>query len=205
MEIEGLSIEWLGQAGFRLKGGGKTIYIDPYNISPENSGEKADIILITHDHYDHCDSKSIDIVKKEDTIIFAPQACAEKIQNVRTMNPGDSVDEAGIKIVAVHAYNINKEFHPKGKGIGLILTVNNKTIYHAGDTDKIPEMKNLGNIDIAMLPVGGTYTMTAEEAAEALNDINPKIAIPMHYGSVVGSKEDAEKFKELAKCEVKIL
>ena len=104
------------------------------------------------------------------------------------------------------AYNLNKQFHPKSNGwMGVVVTVSGKRIYHAGDTDNIPEMSNLKNIDIALLPVSGTYVMTAEEAADAANRIMPKMAVPMHYGSIIGTRADAERFRQLCKCKVEIL
>jgi L-ascorbate metabolism protein UlaG (beta-lactamase superfamily) len=143
----------------------------------------------------------------KESLIIAPQSCLSKISgNVKKIEEGEKIEVKGVIIEAFPAYNLNKQFHPKGKGVGYIITLNNKRIYHAGDTDFIPEMKNLKNIDIALIPVGGTYTMDAEEAAEAVNSFKPKVAIPMHYGSIVGSRQDALNFKKLVKeSEVKIL
>ena len=121
------------------------------------------------------------------------------------MKPGESTTANGVKIEAVPAYNINKQFHPKSNNwVGYIFTLDGQRIYQAGDTDAIPEMKNV-KADVVLMPVGGTYTMTAQEAAEATNAINPKLAIPMHWGKIVGSANDAETFKKLVKCEVQIL
>jgi len=119
---------------------------------------------------------------------------------------GTAIDADGVKIEVVPAYNVGKQFHPKGNDwVGYIIDAKGKRIYHAGDSDFIPEMKSI-KADIILLPIGGTYTMTPEEAAEAANTINPSIlAVPIHFGEIVGTKADAEKFKALCKCDVKIL
>jgi len=197
------NISWLGHAGFKIKGE-KTVYIDPFKI---NDNEPADIIIITHEHFDHLSPDDIKKIQTGKTLIVTTQDCYSKFSgNIKTISPGKSLDVDGIKIEAVPAYNANKQFHPKENGwIGVIVTINGKRIYHAGDTDNIPEMSNLKNIDVALLPVSGTYVMTAEEAADAANRIMPKVAVPMHYGSIVGTKADAEKFKKLCKCKVEIL
>ena len=197
------NIKWLGHAGFKIKGE-KTIYIDPFKIS---DNEPADIIIVTHEHFDHLSPEDIKKIQAEKTVIVTTPDCFSKVSgNVKTISPGKSIDVDGIKIEAVPAYNTNKHFHPKANGwIGVIVTVNGKRIYHAGDTDNIPEMSNLKNIDIALLPVSGTYVMTAEEAANAANRIMPKVAVPMHYGAIVGTSADAEKFRKLCKCKVEIL
>lgn len=203
VRVGDVDIEWLGHASFRIKAKGKVIYIDPFKVE---GGEKADIILITHDHYDHCDQVSINAIKKPGTVIICPQLCSRKVSGSRKIDAGESISLDEIEVKAVPAYNTDKDFHPKEIGVGFIVRVAGKTIYHAGDTDRIPEMDDLkGKIDAALLPVGGTYTMNAEEAAEAANAINPGIAIPMHWGKIIGSAEDAKKFKKLAKVEVKIL
>ena len=197
------NIKWLGHAGFKIKGE-KTIYIDPFKIS---DNEPADIIIVTHEHFDHLSPEDIKKIQTGKTIIVTTPDCYSKVSgNVKTISPGKLIDVDGIKIEAVPAYNTNKYFHPKANGwIGVIVTVNGKRIYHAGDTDNIPEMSNLKNIDIALLPVSGTYVMTAEEAANAANRIMPKVAVPMHYGAIVGTSADAEKFRKLCKCKVEIL
>ena len=197
------NITWLGHAGFKIKGE-KTVYIDPFKI---NETEPADIIIITHEHFDHLSPEDIRKIQTGKTIIVTTPDCYSKVSgNVKTISPGQTLNVDGIKIEAVPAYNSNKQFHPKPKGwIGVVVTINGKRIYHAGDTDNIPEMSALKNIDVALLPVSGTYVMTSEEAADAANKIMPKVAVPMHYGSIVGTKADAEKFKKLAKCRVEIL
>jgi len=195
MEIDGLHLVWLGHAGFKVKSNNIVIYIDPYQIEED---EKADIVLITHDHYDHCSKEDVEKITKDDTIIVCNEASAKKLGvQAKIIDAGKTIDVMGIKITAVPAYNIGKEFHPKGYGLGFIIDIAGKRIYHAGDTDVIPEMRDIKDIDIALFPVGGTYTMNAEEAVEAAELIKPRIAIPMHYGSIVGTANDAELFKEL--------
>ena len=202
MEIDGIKITWLGHASFKIN----NIYIDPY-ILPKNPS-KASIVLITHDHYDHCDPERVSQITDSSTIIVTTEKSSKKISgNVKIIKPGKKLNISDIIIEAVDAYNLNKNFHIKGDGVGFVITVNNKRIYHAGDTDLIPEMSQLKNIDIALLPIGGTYTMNAVEAAEACNIIKPKVVIPIHYGSIIGSKKDAETFKSLVNknIQVKIL
>ena len=180
----------------------RVIYIDPFKVE---EGEKADLILITHEHYDHCSREDIEKLQKPETVVVTVADCQSKlreIRHVRVVKPGDTIEEMGVKITAVPAYNTNKPFHPKeNEWVGFIVEANGKRIYHAGDTDLIPEMKNLGQIDVAFLPVSGTYVMTAEEAAQAAEIINAKISVPMHYGVIVGDRKDAERFKSL--CERK--
>ena len=201
------NIHWLGHSGFMIDIAGKKIYIDPYKVK---NPQKASIILITHEHYDHFSKTDIAKLQVKDTIIIANETVTEEISgNVKTANPGDVLTINGIKIEVVPAYNINKNFHPKAdKKLGFIITLpDNTRIYHAGDTDLIPEMDKI-KVDIAMLPVSGTYVMTASEAASAALKLNPKIAIPMHYGAgVIGTIKDAEEFYGLlkGKIEVKIL
>ena len=211
-EYKGVKLTWLGHDGFRIEDG-QVIYIDPYEIK---GGAKADLILISHEHDDHC---SIDDVKKivtPNSVILAHSQSKNQLsklpaKEIKIVKPGDRITLGSVIIEAVPAYNTNKfrepgkVFHLKEDGkLGFIVTVKGVRIYHAADTDHITEMKGIAP-DIALLPVSGTYVMTAKEAAEAAASIKPKIAIPMHYGSIVGSMKDAEEFKKLAKCEVKIM
>jgi L-ascorbate metabolism protein UlaG (beta-lactamase superfamily) len=198
--IEGVEITWLKHDAFLLKGDGIVVAIDPYEL--RSVPEKADLVLVTHDHFDHCDPNSVRLVAKPDAVIVAPQNAASKLgKNVRVVKAGDVLTEKGVTIKVVPAYNVHPErqrFHPKNYGgVGYLITLAGKTVYHPGDTDLIPEMDNLGQVDIALLPVSGTYVMDAQEAAEAVKRIKPTHVIPMHYGSIVGSKADAEKFAQL--------
>ncbi|MEE8162634.1 MAG: MBL fold metallo-hydrolase [Anaerolineae bacterium] len=203
------NIHWLGHASFRIEND-KTIYIDPYEL--KGKPPEADLILITHDHHDHCSPDDVAKVAKDDTVIVTIAAAAQRLKgDVRVVKPGESLLVLGIPIETVPAYNVNKfrspgvPFHPQESGhVGFILTVGGVRIYHAGDTDVIPEMDDI-EADIALLPVGGTYTMTADEAAQAANRIKPKVAIPMHHGAIVGSVRDAQRFRDLCQMEVVIL
>ena len=212
-EYQGVKVTWLGHDGFRIQDG-QVIYIDPFKI--ESGGPKADILLVSHEHFDHCNVEDLSKVTTTNTVVVAhSQSTSElsklKVKELKIIKPGDRITIGDVGIEAVPAYNVNKfrepgkVFHPKEDGkLGFILTVKGVRIYHAGDTDHIPEMKSV-RTDIALLPISGTYVMTAQEAAEATATINPKVVIPMHFGAIVGSKDDAESFKKLVKCEVKIL
>ncbi|RLG56404.1 MAG: MBL fold metallo-hydrolase [Candidatus Hydrothermarchaeota archaeon] len=197
MQVNNVEVSWLGHASFKIKSK-LVVYIDPYAGEYD---EKADIVLITHDHFDHLDKSKIELVKKDETITIAPEKGAEKLSGyVRTVLPGDKMEVKGVEIEATHAYNINKPYHPKNFGVGYILTINGIRIYHAGDTDFIPEMKELREkVDVALLPIGGTYTMNVREAAEAAITIKPKIAFPMHYNSLPELKANPKEFERLIK------
>jgi L-ascorbate metabolism protein UlaG (beta-lactamase superfamily) len=199
------NITWLGHDGFLIKGDGKAIVIDPFQLK---ECEPADVILVTHEHYDHCSPEDIQKIQKASTVIVTEANSAKKLSgDVRVVRPGDKLTVSGIPVEAVPAYNTNKSFHPKQNGwLGFILTVDGVKIYHAGDTDFIPEMDSI-KADIALLPVSGTYVMTAEEAVEAAKTIKPKLVIPMHYGAIVGSAEDARRFCDAmaGTCEVVLL
>jgi len=197
-------IHWLGHASFFIGCLKVNIYIDPFKL--KEGLAKADIILITHDHFDHCSSEDVKKIHQFDTLIVGPKTIASKLPYpVKSIKPGEIMRLDDVVIDAVYAYNPHKKFHPKSDDyLGYIVSVDNTKIYHAGDTDYIPEMKKI-KADICLLPIGGTYTMDAKEASHAANVINPKVAIPMHFGSIVGQKSDAEEFKKLSRVCVKIL
>lgn len=194
-------IKWLGHASFLIEDE-KIIYFDPFDL-PKGL-PKADLILVTHGHRDHLSPEDILKILKPDTKIVTVQASRasipEEAKHVVAVTPRESVTVDGVNIEVIPAYNKSKSFHPKDSGdAGYVVHLKDRTVYHAGDTDFIDEMKNL-KVDISLLPVGGKYTMDAKEAAEAANAIKPKVAIPMHWGKIVGSEEDARKFVTM--CEV---
>lgn len=209
MKIFGLEVEKLNHACIKIKNS-KIIYFDPYEIS---QNEKADLILITHEHYDHCSLNDLQKILSPETKIVASKQCEKelnrlksKVKEIHYLKPYEKLEIERIVIETIPAYNINKPFHPKkDEKLGYIVTIDSKRIYHAGDADLIPEMENLKNIDIAFLPVSGTYVMNAEEAAKAAKAIKPKIAIPIHYGCIVGTRKDAERFAKLTEIKVEIL
>ncbi|MBC8157432.1 MBL fold metallo-hydrolase [Armatimonadetes bacterium] len=212
-EYNDIDIIWTGHAGFKIIYESKKIYIDPYKLSKEHENvSDADIVLITHNHFDHLSIEDLKNIVNETTVIVSAQECLSQLKSLSVkdsigIDPRNSVKVNDLKIETVHAYNVDKEFHPKNdKKIGFIVEFGNDRLYHIGDSDIIPEMKNT-NSTIALVPVSGTYVMTAEEASKAINElINPKIAIPMHYGTIVGNKEDAIRFSELVTvCKTEIL
>ncbi|MCW3992228.1 MAG: MBL fold metallo-hydrolase [Candidatus Bathyarchaeota archaeon] len=179
-----MKLKWLGHASWKLKAGGKTLYIDPYQGDYD---EEADVILASHSHTDHCEPDKVKAVKGEDTVIVAPEDCSAKIGvPVRSLKPGEKATFGDVTVEAVEAYNVKRfrspgvPFHPKGLGVGYLIKSEGKTIYHVGDSDFIPEMKDLEGVDLLLIPSGGTYTMDSEDAAEATVAMRPKAAIPMH-------------------------
>lgn len=202
-------LRWLGHDSFLLEEP-VTIYLDPWHLP--GGLPKADIVLISHEHGDHCSPEDVAKVQSSSTVVFASEGAASQLQgDVRIMHPGDEATIAGITVRAVPAYNVDKfrapgrPFHPKeALHNGYLLEVGDERLYFAGDTDCIPEMAEVV-CDVALLPVSGTYVMTAEEAAQAAAMIAPRVAVPMHYGAgIVGTNEDAERFKELYSGEVRI-
>ncbi len=195
-------LRWLGHDSFRIDYP-LVIYLDPWRITPENP--PADIILISHEHHDHCSPEDVERLRQEGTTIIANPSAASKLEGqVTIMKAGDSLNVKGVQIDAMPAYNLEKPFHPKSAGhVGYILTINGERLYFAGDTDFIPEMREL-HCDIALLPVSGIYVMDAVEACQAAEAIRARISIPMHYGAgVAGTIVDAEKFRSL--CTVPVI
>jgi L-ascorbate metabolism protein UlaG (beta-lactamase superfamily) len=193
--MEHQHIHWLGHASFRIEDNGRQLYIDPWKLSVESP--PADLIFITHSHYDHCSPQDIEKIAKNSTIIVAPKDAAKSIKgNVVPVVPGQSYDVAGLKVQTIPSYNLNKHFHPKQNNwVGYHVTLSTgQRIYHSGDTDATPEMRKVV-CDIAFLPCGGKYTMDGKEAAAAANIFLPTAVIPMHWGDIVGSQSDAEEFR----------
>ena len=207
------SLEWLGHSGFRIRARSATIYIDPYRVP---DGPKADLILVTHGHYDHFSPQDVERLSHDGTWLVAPAPVAERAQGrVVSIAPGESLELEpipGVDVAAVAAYNTSKRdtdgrlFHPREAGcVGFDVNVRGERLYHSGDTDVIPEMDSVVGVDVALLPVSGTYTMTAGEAAEAARRIQPQVAVPMHWGEHIGTRADAEAFAGKAPVEVRIL
>jgi len=179
-----VSVKWLGHASFMIEAAGMVIYVDPHE---GEYAKEADLILVTHSHFDHCNTSKINEIRKDETTVIAPADAASKIGGkVEVLKPGDRAAVGDVSVTAVQAYNFKRfrspgtPYHPRGLGVGYLITAEGKTIYHAGDTDFIPEMRELRNIDLALLPSGGTYTMDNPEAAEAALAINPRMVVPMH-------------------------
>ncbi len=225
MQYKNLTITKYIQDGFRIDENvgnvHRVFYIDPFKL-PDNQ-PKADVVLITHDHFDHCDPESIARILKPETLVVGSTKVAAKLGELnlpsfREVNPHSELDLAGTKIMTLSAYNLNKfrepgvAFHPEtDKGMGYMITFSPQTpdvavVYHMGDTDFLPDEQTGHAIDVLMIPVSGTYVMTVDEAIEACKQIKPKFVIPMHYdGGVVGSWEDAERLKQNAGCNVEVM
>jgi L-ascorbate metabolism protein UlaG (beta-lactamase superfamily) len=208
------SLEWLGHSGFRIRVGSAVVYIDPYRVSQQSP--PADLILITHGHYDHFSPRDLERLSATGTRLVGPAAVAERVRGqVHSIAPGQTLEDElvrGVHVSAVAAYNTSKRdgegnpFHPREAGwVGYELTVRGERLYHSGDTDVIPEMDGVTGVDVALLPVSGVYVMTAQEAAEAARRIQPRVAVPMHWGEHLGTEEDARVFAERAPVEVRIM
>jgi L-ascorbate metabolism protein UlaG (beta-lactamase superfamily) len=197
-------LQWFGHASFRISDGNTVIYIDPWKL--KSASHDAAIVLVSHSHYDHYNPDDIAKVSGMTTKLIAASDVVQKQGKGEVLKPGETIDANGIKITGVPAYNPAKQFHPKANNwLGFIIEIAGKRIYYAGDTDLTPEMKALKNIDLAMLPVGGTYTMNADEAADATKQFKPKQAVPYHWGDIVGDRSDADSFAKQAACPVKVL
>ncbi len=231
MKLGDIEIKWLGNSGFLIvpkgvhQGGASTslrpseegknnkiIYIDPYNI--REGTEKADLILLTHSHYDHCSIVDMNKIIKKGTKIILPADCQSKITkfnvpiDIQIVEPGRELNVGEINLCVLPAYNTDKPFHRKEDGwVGYVIKMNGIVVYHAGDTDVIPEMQKLtgykqeGKEFVALLPIGGRFTMSVDEALEAVKLIKPSLVVPMHYGSVAGTVNDAKEFADLCKKE----
>lgn len=210
-----LEISWLGHDSFRISAGGFTLYIDPYQLQV---GEpKADVVLVTHEHFDHCDPPSIQRIAKPTTQVVGPRVAAQCIskatRNFVEVAPGEARELGPLKIRTLPAYNINKfrdparglVFHPKQDGrVAYLLELSGVTVFHAGDSDFVEEFRSV-KADVVLVPVSGVYVMTPQEAAEFVNHVKPKVAIPMHYGSIVATRREAEEFKARVSPEVQVV
>lgn len=206
--VGSVDIYWLGHASVKLvDSDGFTVYIDPWSeVMEETFEDKADIIISTHDHQDHFDIRAIQQIKKRDTILVCVEESEQDIPEDIShdiLKPNRRVKSHGKEIRGVPAYNVDKfrspdvPYHPEGEGVGVIFELDGTRFYHAGDTDLIPEMDDFReeNIDVAFLPVGGTYTMDQEEAIEAIKAIRPGKVVPIHYGYMEETTLDADKFE----------
>jgi L-ascorbate metabolism protein UlaG (beta-lactamase superfamily) len=199
---------WLGHDSFRLEGP-SVIYFDPWKLSGELP--IADLVLVSHEHHDHCSPEDVARISGPDTVVVAAAKAAERLPGAKAVRPGDRLTVAGVGLEAVRAYNISKfrspgvPFHPpEAEHVGFVVTVDGARIYHTGDSDHIPEMAEI-ECDVALLPVSGRYVMTVEEAVEAARTLNPQIVVPMHYGSGIGTADDGQRLAELYGGEVAIL
>jgi len=199
-----VEIQWFGHASFRISDGKNVIYIDPWKLP--RAPHDADAIFVSHSHYDHCSKLDVAKASKDGTVVIAPADTIQKLGATNAITPGESFPIEDILVEAVAAYNIGKTFHPRGHNwCGAVITLAGRRIYYAGDTDVIPQMSNLKDVDVALLPVGGTYTMSPQEAATAAKAIGCRAAIPYHWGDIVGSEEDAQAFAQAAPCPVHVL
>jgi L-ascorbate metabolism protein UlaG (beta-lactamase superfamily) len=201
-------LHWLGHDSFRLDGP-PVIYFDPWQL--KGKLPKADLVLVSHEHHDHCSPADVRKVSGPGTIVLAGGSAARELPGARAVKPGDHLTVAGVEVEVVRAYNVSKfrspgvPFHPKESNhVGYVVTVGEVRLYHAGDTDPIPEMADI-DCDIALLPVSGKYAMTAAEAAEAARTLSPQVVVPMHYGSGIGTAGDGQRLAELYEGEVVVL
>ncbi len=190
-------IHWLGHSSFRIEDGATQLYIDPWKLS--GTLPSADVVFLTHAHYDHFSIEDIARIKKDTTVFFAPKDIAYQLKGtVIAVSPGELYNVGELKVKTVHAYNIGKKFHPKQNNwVGYVIALSTgQRIYHSGDTDFTPEMRSVVT-EFALLPCGGTYTMTGKEAGEAANVFKPQAVVPMHWGDIVGTKADAEELQKV--------
>ena len=199
-----VKLQWFGHASFKITDGNTVIYIDPWKL--KEAGHDATLVLVSHSHYDHFSAPDIEKVSNPNTRLVAAGDVIAAGGKGDVLKPGQTLDISGVRVTGVPAYNPAKKFHPKANNwLGFVIEIGGKKIYYAGDSDETPEMDALKNIDLALLPVGGTYTMDADEAANATKQFKPGRAIPYHWGDIVGSKADADNFAKKAGCPVTVL
>lgn len=199
-----VEIKWIGHASFRIASADDVMYIDPWKLP--DAPHDADLVFVSHSHHDHCSPPDIQKVSKEGTTIIAPADTIEQLHAANAVTPGERLTIQGITVEAVAAYNVTRRYHPESnQWCGAVVTIEDKRVYYAGDTDLIPEMSDLSGVDLALLPVGGTYTLDASQAARACGQVECKAAIPYHWGDIVGSRKDADTFAEQAPCKVHVL
>jgi len=201
-------LHWLGHDSFRLEGP-PIIYFDPWKL--RGRLPTADLVLVSHEHHDHCSPDDVRKVSGPGTVVVASVGAAAKLPGARAVRPGDRLTAAGVEIEAVRAYNVNKfrspgvPFHPReADHVGYVVSLGGVRLYFAGDTDHIPEMNEI-QCDVALLPVSGKYVMTVEEATEAARTLDPEIVVPMHYGAGIGTARDGEQLMDLYDGKVSLL
>ena len=198
-----VEITWLGHASFRLAGEA-VVYIDPWKVASEP--RDGNVVFVSHSHFDHCSPEDVGKVLAAGGVVVGPADAVGQIGGGKPLSAGSTVEAGGVTIAGVPAYNVDKDFHPKANGwLGAVVRMDGVRVYYAGDTDRIAEMSELADIDVALLPVGGTYTMTAAQAAQAAGDIGAKAAVPYHFGDIVGSPADGQAFADAAPCQVHVL
>jgi len=194
-----VEITWIHHASFRLASGEAVVYIDPWKLPP--APHDADAVFVSHSHYDHFSVEDIRRVAKPDTTVIGPDDVVRQYGSGKPLLPGHGITVKAVSFQAVPAYNIDKPYHPKANNwIGVVIHIGDIKAYYAGDTDRVPEMSHLKDIDIAFLPVGGTYTLDAQQAARACQAIRCRSVIPYHWGDIVGQLSDATRFAEAVKC-----
>ncbi len=200
-----LEIRWIGHASFRLAAENLVLYVDPWKLS--SATPDADLVFVSHAHFDHYSAEDVAAVSRDATILVGPADVVESVPGGRALRPGERTEATGVCIEGIPAYNVDKDFHPKANDwLGAVITLGGTCVYYAGDTDHIPEMGKLSGVDVALLPVGGTYTMNAAQAADACGVIRPRMAVPYHWGDIVGTEDDARAFADAASgCDVRLL
>lgn len=193
IQIENLTVTYFGRSAFLVKAENFKFFFDPYRLPVFEEKDKADLLLVSHSHEDHCSKAEVAKIVTEETKIYGPQAVEDVLgPRVKVVIPGDVIKEKGVEVEIIRAYNEGSHFHPLDFGVGFKIKMAGQTLYFAGDTDLVPEVRDQKGVDAAFLPIGGTYTMDFEDAAEAVKIIKPRYVIPMHYGGEL--ENTAESF-----------